>query len=345
MNGINLDQFDRVSLGHTPTPLERAKRLGDALGIELWVKRDDCTGLACGGNKVRQLEFYLGRAVAAEADTVVITGAVQSNFVRLAAAAARTLGMDIHIQLEERVDHEDAAYRNSGNVLLDRLLGATLHTFPVGEDEAAADAQLEQIAASLEAQGRRPFVIHLGPDHPPYGALGYVAASQELISQWSTIHPSRPDVVVLASGSGQTHSGTLVGLRALGVDTQVVGVCVRRAANQQHPRIVKRATEVASMLGDGELVRQSDVVVDDTVYPPGYGRMSDAVHHAMVQAAQLEALLVDPVYTAKALAGLIHRVQSKAIAPGSKVVFLHTGGTPGLFGYETMITERLTEAV
>ena len=130
-----IGKFPRVRLGHTPTPLDAAPRLGAALGIELWIKRDDCTGLAMGGNKVRQLEFPLGEAQSRDADTLLITSAVQSNYVRVAAAAGRQLGMETHIQLEERVPEVDALYRSSGNVLLDRLFGATLHSFPVGDDE------------------------------------------------------------------------------------------------------------------------------------------------------------------------------------------------------------------
>ena len=181
-----LDELARVPLGHAPTPLEAAPRLSDLNGgARLWVKRDDCTGLAFGGNKVRQLEFYLGAALADSADTLLITGAVQSNFVRLAAAAARQHGLDIHVQLEQRVAHSDETYLNSGNVLLDRLLGATVHTYPEGEDEAGADANLHAIADGLIAEGRRPYVIPLGPGHPPLGALGYVRCAREIAQQFA----------------------------------------------------------------------------------------------------------------------------------------------------------------
>ena len=159
-----IDRFPRIRLGHTPTPLDDAPNLGAALGIELWIKRDDCTGLALGGNKVRQLEFHFGAARACGADTVLVTGAVQSNLVRLAAAGARRLGMDIHIQLEERVDDADDLYRASGNMLLDRLLGATLHSFPVGEDEAAADAHWRGAPrrSPKKAAGRTSFIPPMG---------------------------------------------------------------------------------------------------------------------------------------------------------------------------------------
>ena len=170
-------RFQRARLGQAPTPINAAPNLGAALGIDLYVKRDDCTGLAFGGNKVRQLEFHFGEALAQGADTVLVTGAVQSNLVRIAAAAARRLGMEAHIQLEDRVADGGETYRTSGNLLLDRVLGAVLHPFPEGEDEAAADAAMERRAETLAAEGRRSYVIHSAPGHAPLGGLGYVVAA------------------------------------------------------------------------------------------------------------------------------------------------------------------------
>ena len=204
-------RFPRVRLGHAPTPLDPAPNLGRALDIHLWIKRDDCTGLAFGGNKVRQLEFHFGAARAQGADTVLVTGAVQSNLVRIAAAAARKLGMEAHIQLEDRVADGDETYRSSGNLLLDRVLGAVLHTLSVGEDEAAADAAMERRAGALAAEGRKPYVIHSAPGHAPLGGLGYVLAAEEIVDQAPRM---RFDAVVCASGSALTHAGLLAGLRA-----------------------------------------------------------------------------------------------------------------------------------
>ena len=328
-----VDRFPRIRLGHSPTPLDAAPNLGTALGIELWVKRDDCTGLALGGNKVRQLEFYLGEARARGADTVLITGAVQSNFVRLAAAGARQLGMDIHIQLEERVDDADALYRASGNVLLDRLLGATLHSFPAGEDEQAADAALERLARSLAGSGRKPYVIHLGVDHPPLGGLGYVLAANEVMEQ-ARARGLGFDAVVCASGSALTHAGTLVGMRAIGETVPVHGICVRRDASLQRPRVAKRAAELSAMIGRADIAfDEGDIDASDAVHPPGYGKLNEPIREAISMAARLEGLLLDPVYTGKAMAGLVAHVRSGRIAAGSRVLFLHTGGLPGIFAY------------
>ena len=335
-----LDLFPRVRLGHSPTPLDQAPALGGELGIDLYIKRDDCTGLAFGGNKVRQLEFYLGAAVDEDADTVLITGAVQSNFVRLAAAAARTLGMEVYIQLEERVPDVDDSYRMSGNVLLNKLLGAHLSSFPVGEDESAADASLEVLARELEDQGRRPYVIHLAVDHPPLGALGYVVAARELMLQMQERELSF-DHVVVASGSALTHSGLLVGLRSLGNDVPVTGVCVRRPATEQQPRVFKRCSEVAALIGRPGCIQESDVVVSDAVLAPGYGQMNDATMSAMAMAARLEALMLDPVYTGKTMAGLVALARDGGFQPGARVLFMHTGGLPALFGYERTLSAHL----
>ena len=337
-----LDAFPRVKLGHFPTPLDAAPALGAELGIALHIKRDDCSGLAFGGNKVRQLEFYLGAAVAERADTVLITGAVQSNFARLAAAAARTLGMEIHIQLEERVPDVDDSYRMSGNVLLNKLLGAHLSSFPVGEDESAADTSLEALAGELADKGRRPFVIHLGVDHPPLGALGYVVAARELAAQMAE-QDLTFDHVVVASGSALTHSGLLVGLRALGNDVPVTGICVRRGAAEQRPRVFKRCREVAALIRKDGCVTEDDVVVSDSVLAPGYGQMNEATVSAMAMGARLEALMLDPVYTGKSMAGLVALARGGSFPPGARVLFMHTGGLPALFGYERTLSNHLQQ--
>ena len=334
-------RFPRARLGHAPTPLDSAPNLGAALGIDLWIKRDDCTGFAFGGNKVRQLEFHFGEAEARGADTVLVTGAVQSNLVRIAAAAARRLGMEAHIQLEDRVDGMGALYRTSGNRLLDRVLGATLHAFPEGEDEAAADAAMERRAAALAAEGRRPYVIHSAPGHAPLGGLGYVLAAEEIVDQAPGM---RFDAVVCASGSALTHAGILVGPRALGERVPVLGICVRRDAVGQAARVARVATALAAMIERPDAFDAGGVDVSDAVLGPGYGRLNDAVGEAMAVAARQEGLLLDPVYTAKAMAGLIAHVRSGRITPGNRVLFVHTGGQPALFAYGDSLGPWLSEA-
>jgi len=334
---MSLSDFPRAELSHKPTPLELMPNLTAWLGgPTLYVKRDDCTGLAMGGNKTRQLEYYLGEAVTEDADTVVITGAVQSNFVRQAAAAARKLGMDIHIQLEDRVAGKDETYHSSGNVLLDKLLGATIHHLPFGEDEAAADAALEAIADDIRARGGRPYVVHLGADHPPLGALGYVECAMETLEQADAMGV-RLDAAVLSSGSAATHAGFLPGLRQAGSNMPVHGICVRRDATLQAPRVLKRTRDVEAMIGAAGMCGDDDVIVDDAWLGDGYGIATPDSREALEIAARTEGLLLDPVYTAKALAGLIGLARQGVFTKDQNVMFLHTGGTPALFGYTNLL--------
>lgn len=333
-----LQSVPRAILARTPTPLEFCPNLTAAVGgAAIWVKRDDETGLALGGNKVRQLEYYFGAALAQDADTVLITGAVQSNFVRLAAAAAAKLGLACHVQLEERVSKDTAAYRTSGNVLLDQLLGATLHTYPDGEDEEGADARIREIAEELKAQGKRPYVIPLSAGHPPLGALGYIDCAAEMLDQINAMRePVQFSEVVVGSGSGSTHGGLLYGLRALGSKLAVRGACVRRRGDLQQSRIVNRCIEVAALLKQDNPVPEADVIVDDVDLAPGYGKMSATVRDAVHLAARTEALLTDPVYTGKVLATTLRRAQS--LGAGTSILMIHTGGTPGVFAYADDLT-------
>jgi len=331
-----LHNLPRVSLGHSPTPIDEMLNLSrelskDEVELRLLIKRDDCTGLAFGGNKVRQLEFYLGEAVANGADTILITGAVQSNFVRLAAAAARNTGMECHIQLEERVNNPSLLYRSSGNVLVDKLLGATLHSFPEGEEEQGADRNLEEIAQTLRAEGKNPYIIHLGAGHPPLGALGYVVAAQEIMTQAAKSNVTIDEIVV-ASGSGATHAGLLFGLRALGSFIPVKGICVRRTKDLQHQRIVNHCQAIANLLQMSNPVRNDDVEISDDQLAPGYGQLNDAIFEAMQMAAHHEGLILDPVYTGRSMAGFIQR--AREADQQKTLLFIHTGGQPAIFAYE-----------
>lgn len=337
----DLAEFARTPLAHRPTPLEPMPRLSRQLGgPRLLIKRDDCTGLGMGGNKVRQLEFHFGAALAGGATCVLITGAVQSNYVRTAAAAAAKLGLECHVQLEDRVAGMSPEYAASGNVLLDRLFGARIHRYPQGEDEAGADRALEHIAARLRESGVRPYVIHLGPEHPPLGALAYVEAASEMLEQAAAMH-LRVDAVVLASGSGVTHAGMLVGLRRAGSNASVYGICIRRAASVQRERLMTSVRLTEKLLDCAGTVSPADVLAIDEYLGPAYGIPGSDTLEAIAQMAQEEGILLDPVYTGKAAAGLIGLVEQKTFASSSTVVFLHTGGTPALFGYRDVLEAYL----
>jgi 1-aminocyclopropane-1-carboxylate deaminase/D-cysteine desulfhydrase-like pyridoxal-dependent ACC family enzyme len=284
-----------------------------------------------GGNKARQLEFYLGQAVEKNADTILITCAVQSNYVRTAAAAARKMGMQCHIQLEDRVANKSANYHSSGNVLLNKLLGATLHYFPEGENEEAADQNLESIAEKLREQGARPYVIHLGPGHPLVGALGYVVAARETLEQLDQ-RGIKIDEFIIASGSGASHSGFLYGLRAMGCTTPVRGVCVRRGAELQHARIVSHCQDIARQLGVENCVSSEDILIDERFLAPGYGTMNHFVEEAISLAARQEGIILDPVYSGRTMAGLVAR--ARQATRSENILFVHTGGQPSIFAYQ-----------
>ncbi len=330
----------RAQLFTGQTPLEAMPNLTkNCGGAQLLVKRDDCTGLAFGGNKVRQMEFYLGAASAENADTILITSAVQSNFVRVAAAGARKLGMTCHIQLEERVAIKDPRYRDSGNLMIDKLLGATVHSYPEGEDEFGADRQLGKISADLRDAGRRPYIIPLAPGHPPLGSLGYVVAANELLSQIEESGLSISEIFV-GSGSGATHAGLLFGLRALGSAIQITGVCVRRDVTRQRIRIRDTCDGIATLLEIESNVTDVDIKLTDDFLKPGYGIPSQATLRAIVLGAQTEGLMLDPVYSGKVMSAVIHH--AKLADDSSTFLFVHTGGTPAIFAYQEAIEEALT---
>ena len=323
-------KFPRVILAHAPTPLEKMPRLSAKFAPHaLYVKRDDCTGLAMGGNKARQLEFYLGDARARGCDTVLSTGAVQSNYMRMLAAAAARLNMECHAQLEERVANTSADYRHSGNVLLNKLFGARMHACPRA-DETGADAAVAARADELVARGKKPYVILLGIDHPPVGALGYALAAVELTRQLAQ-QKLQLDLIITGSGSGLTHAGLLVGLKLAGAAIAVLGVCVRRGAAQQHSRVLSHCAQLGRMLGAPNAVSADEVQVDDRALPPGYGRAAAQVVGDMRLLAATEGLLTDPVYSGKTFSCALQLIRAGELTQFKRIAILHTGGVPALF--------------
>lgn len=332
---MNLARFPRHRLAHLPTPLEKAPRLGAALGIDLWIKRDDCTGLAGGGNKARKLEFLLGEAQSQGADLLITHGAVQSNHVRQTAAAAARLGLECEVILENRTGSTAEDYLGSGNVLLDRLLGAEVRTALGGADmnaQAAADAK------AAWARGKRPYVIPGGGSNP-VGCLGYVDCALELAGQ-ANAQGLAIDQLVTATGSAGTQAGLVAGMAVSGADIPVLGISVGKSRAEQEALVHGLAVETADLLGHPERVERSMSVVNGDHVGAGYGLVDQAVADALALAARTEGLVLDPVYTGKAMAGLIAMARQGAFA-GKTVVFLHTGGAPGLFGYHSVLEPML----
>ncbi|MBU2167553.1 MAG: D-cysteine desulfhydrase [Alphaproteobacteria bacterium] len=328
---MHLARFPRVRLAHLPTPLEPLPRLSEELGVDLWIKRDDCTGLAGGGNKTRKLEFLLGEAYEQEADTLVTQGAVQSNHVRQTAAAAAAHGLDCEIILEARTGSKAHDYLENGNVLLDRLFGARLRTVPSGAD---MPAELETTAAEVRARGGRPYVIPGGGSNP-VGALGYVDCAREIVVQADELD-LRIDRIVTATGSAGTHAGLVAGLAVMGADVPVLGIGVRAPKDRQEANVFKLADETAALLGHAGRVSRDQVVADCDYVGEGYGLVDQGVIDALKLAARTDGIVLDPVYSAKAMKGLIALARAGRFK-GETVVFLHTGGAQGLFGYESVV--------
>lgn len=303
-------------LSSWPTPLEPAPRLAAHLGLEpedLWIKRDDLTGLAGGGNKVRKLEHTAGAALAAGADTLITTGAAQSNHARCTAAAAARLGLRSLLVLAGSPPAEPV-----GNLVLDLLLGAELH-WAGPADDIELEKRATELAEEVRAGGGRPYLVPFGGSGP-IGARGYLDCAGELTEQ-------APDLahLVVAVGSGGTMAGLVAGLgtdRVLGVDSGAVADPVERVLGM----LAELGTGAGNATG-GQLRLRRDQV------GPGYGVLTDAARRAMTDVARTEGLALDPVYTAKAFAGLRAAITDGEIQPGQRTVFLHTGGLPGLFGH------------
>jgi len=302
---MQLSDFPRVPLAHLPTPLEPMPRLSKHLGgPDIYVKRDDCTGLATGGNKTRKLEFSMGEALRQGADTIITVGAVQSNHVRQTAAAACKLGLKCEVLLEHRIADPSDTYANSGNVFLDRIFGANLREYAGGTD---FDAEMAEVEKEVRAAGATPYIIPGGASNP-VGALGYVECGIELLQQFKYQNLSI-DHVVTATGSAGTHAGLAVGLRGSGSDMPILGIGVNAPQDVQEERVYKLACETASLVGEPGCVARDDIIADCNYIGAGYGEPTDSMNEAVLMLARYEGLLFDPVYSGKALAGMIDHIR------------------------------------
>jgi L-cysteate sulfo-lyase len=327
---LQLDRFPRVRLGHLPTPLEPMARLSAHLGgPTLWIKRDDCTGLATGGNKTRKLEYLVADALAQDADTLITLGALQSNHARQTAAAAAKLGLKCVLVLEERVSQATDAYRHNGNVLLDRLLGATLKYVPRDSSMTAAS---ELAADEVRREGGRPYVIPGGGSNA-VGALGYVGCALEILQQAAGIGV-RIDRAVHATGSSGTQAGLIAGFDGMRSGVRVLGITVGRPRDNQERNVGRLLDETWAHLGIKSAPSHDNIEADDHYFGEAYGVPTPAMKEAVGLLAETEGVLLDPVYSGKAMSGLIDLVRKKAFGKDENIVFVHTGGQAGLFAYE-----------
>lgn len=319
----NVVNFPRIELLGAPTPLEYLPRFSDYLGREIYIKRDDITPIALGGNKLRKLEFLVADALSQGADTLVTAGAIQSNHVRQTAAVAAKLGLNCVALLENPIASQATNYLTNGNRLLLDLFNTEIELCDRLDDP---NRQLEEHAIRLEAQGFRPYVIPVGGSSV-LGALGYVESVHEIVQQSEDLDLSS---VVVASGSGGTHAGLAVGLEQLMPQVELIGVTVSRNCELQLPKVTALQQEVAVCL---DLPAEKPITLWDDYFAPGYARPNDAGQAAIKLLAQLEGLVLDPVYTAKAMAGLIDGVAQNRFKDEGPILFIHTGGAPALFAY------------
>jgi L-cysteate sulfo-lyase len=326
---MHLARFPRVKLFPAPTPLHKLERLSQYLGgPEIWIKRDDCTVVATGGNKVRKLEWLIGEARAQGATHIVTQGAVQSNHVRQTAGVAAMFGLKCTALLEHRVETNEHAYLTSGNVLLDQLFDCAIEYRPGGVD---MNAEAEAKGAELRAAGEAAYVIPGGGSNK-VGALGYVSCAQELMRQADEMG-LRIDRVVSATGSAGTHAGLLVGLEGEHAGIPVLGIGVRLPKDRQEENVHRLAEATADYVGVRGGIARSAVVANCDYVGKGYGIPTDGMIEAVRLLGRLEGILLDPVYSGKAMAGLIDLIRRGEFRTSERVVFLHTGGAVGLFGY------------
>ncbi|SMF56983.1 D-cysteine desulfhydrase [Tistlia consotensis] len=324
-----LARFERVGLAHLPTPLEPLGRLTAQLGgPRLWVKREDCTGVGFGGNKLRKLDYVLPEAIEAEADTLVSGGVAQSNSQRQVAAAAAKLGLACHLVVYHgRLAAPPPDYETSGNALLNRLFGATLHAVDWSGDR---NGPIEALAESLRSEGRRPYLVPYGVSSG-LGAVGYASALLE-IAQQSAALGFAPRAVVHCSGSGGTQAGLVVGAALALPETEIVGIDIDAEPERVEADVRRYGAEAAELLGVPFPEERVEVVAGHA--GPAYGLPHAATLEAIGLAGRLEALVLDPVYSAKGLAGLIALVRAGRWSAADDIVFLHSGGTPTLFAYQ-----------
>lgn len=340
-----LDRLPRVSLATLPTPIHELPRLRDALGgagraPRILVKRDDLTGLAGGGNKARKLEFLVGAALREGATVLVTTGGAQSNHARMTAAAGRMVGLGTSLVLTADSDAPEV----QGNLLLDHLFAAEVHFIRASDDPRLAtgpdeEAKVAEVVAALRARGERPYVIPIGGSSP-VGVLGYVAGTFELVAQLEATG-ERPSRLYVAAGSRGTAAGLVLGAALADAPYRVHGVAVSGGDPAKSERAAEIANRAAEPLGSGVRLTAADYETDQAQIGPGYGLDTPACLEAISLVARSEGILLDPVYTGKAMAGLIADIRAGSIAPSETVVFLHTGGLPGIFAHAATLAASL----
>lgn len=332
---MNLAKFPRRRYTEGVTPLEKLENFSKALGgPNIYIKRDDLLGLTAGGNKTRKLEFLMADALAKGADTILTCGAVQSNHCRLTLAAAVKEGLKCQLILEERVANSYDP-RASGNNFLFKLLGVEkTYVVPGGSDMLE---ELEKLASKLKKEGKKPYIVPGGGSNP-IGATGYVACAEEIMAQLFDKN-IKIDHMVVPSGSAGTHAGIIAGMTGINANIPITGISVKRSAEDQANAVWELAKETAERVGVKEKISKELVQVLDKYVGPGYSLPTNEMVEAVQLLARTEGILLDPVYTGKAMSGLVGMIREGKLTKGQNVLFLHTGGSPALYAYTDVIIE------
>jgi 1-aminocyclopropane-1-carboxylate deaminase len=329
-----LEKFERYPLTFGPTHIERLGRLSAHLGgvVELFAKREDCnSGLAYGGNKLRKLEYIIPDAIAANADTLVSIGGVQSNHTRMVAAVAAKIGMKCRLVQESWVPHEDAVYDRVGNIMLSRIMGADVQMVEDGFDIGIRESWQKAIE-DVKAKGGRPYPIPAGASVHKYGGLGYVGFAEEVRAQEREFGFAF-DYIIVCTVTGSTHAGMLVGFAKDGRERRVIGIDASATPAQTKAQVLEIARNTADLVELGRELSEDDVVLIEDYAYPAYGIPSDETKEAIRLCARLEGMITDPVYEGKSMQGMIDLVRKGYFPAGAKVLYAHLGGAPALNGY------------
>ncbi len=332
---MNLAKISRRRYTAGPTPIDYLPNLTKTInGPQIYIKRDDLLGLAGGGNKTRKLEFLVADALEKGADTLITCGAVQSNHCRLTAAVANKEGLRCHLVLEKNALPNTK--QTSGNYFLDHLLGAQIHLV---SNEANLQYEMEQVGAALTEEGHRVYLIPVGGSNP-IGAIGYVACAEEILSQSFDLGISF-DYLICTSGSAGTQAGLVAGLYGNNAALPVIGINISRAQKIQEDQVFTLANQTAAYLNIRGSIPRDSIICNDQYVGPGYALPTSAMIEAVRLVAQTEGILLDPVYTGKAMAGLLGLIREGFFSSNSKILFLHTGGAPALFTYQDVFEKLL----
>lgn len=329
---MDLTSIPRRKYTRSSTPIEYLNNVSKLLnGPDIFIKRDDYLGLAGGGNKTRKLEFLVADALKNNADTLITCGAVQSNHCRLTLSAAKKEQLDCHLVLEERVPKSYNPEANGNNFLYNLLNAASKTVVPGGSDMIR---EMEKVSKKVEAQGKKPYIIPMGGSNE-IGAIGYVDCADEINSQ---LHESSIDIdyIITPTGSAGTHAGLLTGMAAGNNNIPIVGISVNNKKSVQEENVYKLVKKTSDYLNAPDRIEKDSVKVFDDYTGTGYSLPTDSMKEAIKLLAQREGILLDPVYTGKAMAGLIDLIRQGYFKKGEKVLFMHTGGSPALFNYSSL---------